>query len=140
VNEGTRILIVGLAAYLLFMRQEQASNGSNGQGSSGNGSSGSGSGLLDTITTAGNSLFPDGLPQSDSGVTGGAPFSPSQTVVTADGQVVGLVTQACPSANNPWVGTVIDGDKEIGVCAGDPRINNDPTYQPLDTPATFSLI
>ena len=140
MKDANKILIVGLAAYFLFMRQSQASDGNGGAGGSSNGgaggSSNGGAGGSSNGGAGGSTGggLPNGFPDLP-GISGPAapPFNPSRTVVTADGRTVVVVDQACPSANNPFVGTIIDqqSGREVGVCAGDPRIDG-PTYQPLN--------
>lgn len=136
MKDGTKVLIVGLAAYLLFMRQAQADSGAGGSGSGlsgAGGSAGSGSG-----SSSGGNVFD--LPTIGGSAPSGPALSPSTTVQTADGRTVVVVEQTCGSAGNPFVGTVIDqqSGREVGVCAGDPRIDG-PTYQPLETPQAFVL-
>ena len=87
MTDGTKILIVGVAAYLLFMRQEaaQASTGNgastsgpitggltlNGNGAAnGNGPTAGGAlpgGTGRTFVTPPTELFPTGIPQSETG-------------------------------------------------------------------------
>lgn len=95
MKDGTKILVVGLAAYFLFMRQSQAQSGagasSNGAaggsltGGSSNGAAGGSSngiaadspvnenlgpvpgGTGSTFFTAPSELFPGGIPQSATG-------------------------------------------------------------------------
>jgi len=139
VKDANKILIVGLAAYFLFMRQSQGSDGNGGAaGGSNGGAAGSSNG--GAADSSNGDQLPSGFPDLPQLGGSSGQFNPSRTVVTADGRTVVVVDQACPSATNPFVGTIIDqqSGREVGVCAGDPRIDG-PTYQPFETPQAFVL-